>query len=169
MGCDIHAYSEAKLFRHDDPEKENGVWVSADKWTVSKYGALYGEAEPESFSGFEVGHDDEIFYKRNYSLFALLAGVRNYSGVIPLARPRGIPQDVSTQVGALASQYGDDGHNHSWLGLNDIESALSDMLITGRNELVFSDLEAIRSGLEQRRVSFGCLSRHVRIVFWFDN
>lgn len=37
----------------------------------------------------------EVDIDRNYLLFSLMAGVRNYAGVEPVAPPRGIPQDLS--------------------------------------------------------------------------
>lgn len=56
---------------------------------------------------------------RDYSLFAFLAGVRNYSGVDPISEPRGLPGDLSDEV----AEEWDDGFNYhsaSWLSLEEL-------------------------------------------------
>lgn len=52
---------------------------------------------------------------RSYRLFAFLAGIRNYSAIQPIALPRGMPVDPS-------SDYFDDQdrHSHSWLTLSEL-------------------------------------------------
>lgn len=58
MGCDIHLYVERKL---------EGRWVTCDKWSDR-----WGE-------GLKVERGDSFYRERNYSLFTILAGVRDYS------------------------------------------------------------------------------------------
>ncbi len=98
MGTDIHFYTEVK-----DGDK----WVTANKWT-DKYndGELYA---------------DEMYDGRNYSLFGMLADVRNGSGFagcdlgdgfIPIAEPRGIPGDASAEVKAEWERGGDHTPTH---------------------------------------------------------
>ncbi|MDG3006431.1 hypothetical protein [Paludisphaera mucosa] len=108
MGCDIHFYVENKV---------NGDWQSADRW------------EPSEASGHEVEPASSIHYKkrfysdRNYSLFAILADVRNGrgfagcdtgNGFVPIDDPRGLPDDVSDMVKAASDCWDGDGHSHSW-------------------------------------------------------
>ena len=52
------------------------------------------------------------FDDRSYSLFGLLAGVRNYYAVTPIDEPRGIPDDACSEV----TEYFDRGgyHSASW-------------------------------------------------------
>ena len=60
---------------------------------------------------------------RNYVLFALLAGVRNYYEFVPIAPPRGLPTDVTEETKAEADSWGSDGHSHSWLTLAEMDAA----------------------------------------------
>jgi hypothetical protein len=104
MGCDIHLYAE---------RRENGAWVSADRWSEDKY-------EPGRLT---VDYDHRLYSNRNYDLFAILADVRNgygFAGVttgvgfIPISKPRGLPKDISDQVRAEAQSWAGDGHSHSY-------------------------------------------------------
>ncbi len=57
-----------------------------------------------------------FFDWRSYNNFAFLAGIRNYSAITPIAKPRGLPDDaVETEYGA----HGGD-HSHSWLSLEEL-------------------------------------------------
>lgn len=116
MGCDIHLYVE---------RRENGQWVSADKWTEDEWMKEHypEEARPR------VHHDDRFYSGRNYDLFAILANVRNGSGfagvitgtgLIPIAMPRGVPEDVSPEYEAEVESWGSDGHSHSWLTVREL-------------------------------------------------
>jgi len=112
MGCDIHLYVERKI---------NGKWVSADKWTPDE----------EESERKVVTYDDSFYNGRNYSLFAILADVRNegtaydpndavdaeFNVIVP---PRGIPKDACSSVKAEAVVWDWDGHNHSWLTLAEL-------------------------------------------------
>lgn len=62
----------------------------------------------------------KVFNSRNYSLFGFLANIRNYSKVPPLDKPRGLPQDVSSEVLSEAEKIGSDGHSYSYLTLNEL-------------------------------------------------
>lgn len=107
MGCDIHAYVEVR----------NGdVWKSADVWTE----------EDGWFSANPTVYND-----RNYSLFAILAGVRNGVGFAgcktgegfnPISIPRGLPVDVSFEVKRCSDLWGSDGHSHSWLTIAELKA-----------------------------------------------
>ena len=108
MGCDIHFYVE---------ERRNGVWVSADVWSPCEY---------------EKGRmtlKNELYGDRNYNLFAILANVRNGygfagvptgSGFVPIAEPKGLPDDVSPEVKAESDRWNGDGHSHTWLTVREI-------------------------------------------------
>jgi hypothetical protein len=109
MGCDIHLYVE---------NRTGGKWVSVDLWSNQ-----YSEATPS------VAYDDMLYHERNYSLFSILANVRNgygFAGVptgqgfVPIAAPRGLPQDVSAEVAAVSESWGADGHSHSYLTVREI-------------------------------------------------
>ena len=88
--------------------------------------------------------------ERNYDRFAKLAGIRG-DGPEPL----GLPEDASVTARALASDWGGDGHSHSWIAL---EKALPLWLGAQRGG-------AIRElfGADEDRLA------EYRLVFWFDN
>lgn len=58
--------------------------------------------------------------RRNYDLFALMAGVRGREGITPIASPRGVPEDATALTKWDASLWGEDGHSHSWLSAHEI-------------------------------------------------
>lgn len=114
MGCDIHLFVE---------RVENGKWVSADRWTPNRYAGEEGEPD------IRIEYEDRFYTGRNYDLFGILADVRNGSGFagcdtgdgfVPISEPRGIPDDVSPEVAAESSRWGEDGHSHSWLSVQEL-------------------------------------------------
>lgn len=114
MGCDIHLYVEKRV---------EGQWVSADRWVPNEYAGEEGE------EGMEVAYESRFYSGRNYDLFAILADVRNgkgFAGIktgegfVPIADPRGLPDDVSEQIKADSDRWGIDGHSHSWLTLGEL-------------------------------------------------
>jgi hypothetical protein len=124
MGCDIHSFCE--VF---DPA--TGEWHDAgavfppDAW----------EQEHAARAGKPARNHSEPFTNRNYSVFAFLAGVRNYAHCEPIAEQRGVPQDwlaSNTPIGSEMDVYGfgspennfyewqDGYHSHSWLLLSEL-------------------------------------------------
>ena len=113
MGCDIHLYVE---------RRENDKWISADTWYPD-------EDDPERKSVYKWGpgisREAGPFYSsRNYNLFAILADVRNGrgfagcdtgDGFVPIAAPRGVPEDASPEYRQAVTDYGCVGHSHSYI------------------------------------------------------
>lgn len=157
MGCDIHSYPERKV---------DGQWMAC-----------------EGTFGTEKYPDVEPFAWRDYSVFAFLAGVRNYSDVIPITEPRGLLDDVSQYVANEYETWGCDAHTPSWLSVAELNAFDYDKSMEDRRVIrngdggctadpgdgksmtyreflgpfFFSDLaELNRIGAE-------------RVVFWFDN
>ena len=62
---------------------------------------------------------------RNYTVFALLADVRNGYGLDPIVDPRGLPKDVSKEIKDESDEWGVDGHSHSHLTLKELMVAKS--------------------------------------------
>ena len=58
---------------------------------------------------------------RDYDLFGILAGVRNYVDAAPISEPKGLPEMLSWQAKDEAEGYGSDGHFHSWLTWKEIK------------------------------------------------
>lgn len=116
MGCDIHLFVE---------RREGGTWFNADTWTPNPYHEKY----PDDEQPLEIKYEDRFYTGRNYDLFAILANVRNgygFAGVKtgagfnPIAPPRGLPADVSSEVRGEADRWGADGHSHSWFTVNEL-------------------------------------------------
>jgi len=109
MGCDIHLYTEAQKTVNDKLQ-----WINIDNWRFNPYFTDGTDGEQK----MEVKN---LYRNRNYDLFTLLAGVRDYTGATPfIADPRGIPEDASPQTKEEAQRWGGDGHTHSWLTLAEI-------------------------------------------------
>ena len=82
---------------------------------------IHTYAEKKSKDGkWELIPTVELFSERNYFLFELLAGVRSYVGLKPIASPRGIPKDVSESTRESCNEWGEDGHTPSWLSLEEL-------------------------------------------------
>ena len=75
MGCDIHMCLEVKNI--------DGQWESAEIYTKNRY---YDPVDPDEPEYVKM----DVYSERNYSLFAALAGVRDYSpGAKGISDPRG--------------------------------------------------------------------------------
>lgn len=77
---------------------------------------IHSQAERKVNGKWEIVPDIVPFDWRSYGMFAFLAGVRNYSAITPLSKPRGLPAD------AVERDDGDCGgdHSHSWLSLEEL-------------------------------------------------
>lgn len=107
MGCDIHLYVE---------RRSNRSWESVEEWELED-------------GDLNVPYVKRFYTSRNYDLFAILANVRNGRGFAdtitgegfnPISEPKGLPEDVSYQVRAVSSRWGEDGHSHSYLTLREL-------------------------------------------------
>lgn len=100
MGCDIHLYTEKRL--------KDGGWYCADHFKINPF----YKRDPNRENAYT---HISIYDDRDYSVFATLANVRNYDGIIPISEPRGLPNDVSEIVERESDDWGRDVHSHSWL------------------------------------------------------
>lgn len=145
----------------------------AERCVGNKYFAL------PAFEPFEV---------RSYSTYAFLAGVRNYSGIVPITAPRGIPIDASIDVMTANDEWGMNAHTPSWLSVSELEAFNYDvemedrryMKQTGPNS--FTGAATCEPGQGKRMTWREFLGDEFfedlrklkllgadRIVFWFDN
>jgi len=101
-------------------------------------------------------HDDS----RNYKRFAALADVRNHeSSGIEGQKPKGIPEDVSETTKYHIDEWGNDGHSHSYLSLEEAVHIFVGGKEARRNHLwKYFDIY-----LEPDEIG------QFRLVFWFDN
>lgn len=106
MGCDIHSFVEVK---------QNNKWNKIDK-------SLFPQGE---------GFTAEPFNWRSYSIFAFLAGVRNYDHCTPISELKGLPEDsehlnstIEDWMGSIVTlrKYleDDDYHSKSYLTLKEL-------------------------------------------------
>jgi hypothetical protein len=112
MGCDIHYFVEV--------QQEDNSWKTLEvpDWRNYKTHQEWEEACPKWH-----------YHHRNYSVFAVLADVRNGRGfagcdlgdpVTPIFPPRGLPADVSAETKAASDDWGRDGHSHSHLTVREL-------------------------------------------------
>jgi hypothetical protein len=109
MGCDIHVYTEVKKKVNKEEQ-----WVCADYFKKNPY---FGIDEYEK-KEWEVVN---IYRDRNYALFAVLAGVRNYGENAPIAVPKGLPDDCCPETLKEFEDWDSDGHSHSWYTLGELK------------------------------------------------
>jgi hypothetical protein len=104
MGTDIRIYAEQHV---------NGRWQFIGEMIKN----MYYEYDPEHEAPY---HPKDLYDRRNYSLFAILADVRNDEGYEYIASPRGIPDDLSPEVKSWFESFQDDAHYASWLTLEEL-------------------------------------------------
>lgn len=111
MGCDIHMYVEKKI---------DGKW----QFLPPPERELWKNQDGTSYMGADW------YWGRNYSLFAMLADVRNGYGfagvdrgekVAPIDFPRGVPSDASPEYLEIVEEWGIDGHSHQYFTLAELE------------------------------------------------
>jgi hypothetical protein len=115
MGCDIHMYVEYKkdLPIKNSKERES-KWISGDYFKMNPFNEIWDdETKLERM---------ELYGGRNYALFSTLAGVRDYTNsIVPVSKPKGIPDDCCLYVKSEYKDWGYDGHTPSWLTLKELK------------------------------------------------
>ena len=127
MGADIHFYVEKK--------QADGTWAAQAEEVPNTYykpetAPAPGERDEDGERAVDVISD--WYSGRNYSLFAILADVRNGYGfagvdtgdpVVPIDAPRGLPDDVSRTIHQQSEYWGVDGHSHSHFTVRELIDA----------------------------------------------
>lgn len=108
MGCDIHTYIEYKC--HINKEEK---WVDGNFYKKN----LYFDGIDESEKEYEIVAP---YRDRNYTLFSILAGVRNYADNKTICEPRGVPDDCCKEIRQESDGWGVDGHTHSYFTLAEL-------------------------------------------------
>jgi len=111
---------------------------------------------------------------RNYELFAFLAGVRNYDNVTPIAKDRGLPNDISDVTKLFVNQWKGDGHSYSYLEACEMEE-LEKYFENRRESICYTkyplgylfggDWSEFAKYPRERQEGL----QDVRFIFWFDN
>lgn len=128
MGCDIHIYVERKTENGWEAAQGINPWIAKYKEYASDArdrGEYDRAAELEKhvveMEANELWvYEGWIYKNRSYALFAMLADVRNNYNYKPICQPKGLPADISDVVRREADRWGDDGHSHSWLTLQEL-------------------------------------------------
>lgn len=118
MGCDIHIYTEARRTVNNELK-----WVNVDNWRINPY---YDKTDPDGDeSRLQI---QKIHGGRDYSLFAILANVRNYDeGNQFICEPKGLPEDISAPTKHEAEVWEGDGHSHSYFTLKELKDYVKTM------------------------------------------
>lgn len=133
MGCDIHTFTEGK--RTVNNEKE---WVNVDYWQINPYRGEEGEPDMNI---------KEVYWRRNYNLFANLANVRNYHDNKVISEPKGMPKNMHSKTKEEVDRWGADGHSHSWLTLKELKDFYKENGITKHEGLMHpEDAERVDKG-----------------------
>lgn len=171
MGTDIHAHFE--IFQADQ-------WVRVQVLPdIKNWDDLTQEEE-------QAHWNLPLFMDRDPELFAVLAGVNNHFGIQPIMPPRGIPEDLSTDVRVLwvEAHRWSEVHTPSWLLLQELldfdwsqalpvtnkENTLEKRWIRPSWDTyadLVEDSKFITRGLPEL-LSMVSDPRHLRMVFWFD-
>lgn len=122
--------------------------------------------------------DEGLMGNRNYTLFAILADVRNYDREAkPITLPRDIPSDCSEPIRKEYKLWGVDGHSHSYFTLAELQSALPNYSDQFEHDVLQNFTEALE--LHTRTVLaplamfddnyMATQANNIRTIFWFDN
>ncbi len=121
-------------------------------------------------------HYGHPYVNRNYSLFALLADVRNDGEIKPISKPKGLPVDPSIVTELAYKTYSSDWHSISWLSAEEIVRAEEQWGKHGWKDQqgfehhLFGYLEGNSwAGFYKYPESRPKWIEDVRWVFWFDN
>lgn len=107
MGCDIHSFAERRV---------------GDKY--------------ETATGRMFKEGSEPFGWRCYGMFGFLAGVRNCSAVTPIAKARGLPDDMSEGAREEYEAWEGDAHSASWLSMAELTAFDYDQMTEDRRVTV---------------------------------
>ncbi|MBY9077166.1 hypothetical protein KIH86_09370 [Paenibacillus sp. HN-1] len=133
MGCDIHLLVEKKIDGKwqavkgvNEPEIEECKGY-IEKCKERGQSAAYSERRLEEL---RQGTYDYLYEGRHYLLFEVLAGVRAGHDLVPVAVPKGLPEDISPEAKESTEGWGADGHSHSWLTAGELNAYNWDQTIT---------------------------------------
>lgn len=168
MGCDIHMYVEYKITSRDD-----AIWRCGDYFKVRN--PLSEELNLKRVA---------LYGNRNYTLFAVLADVRNSDYLDYIAEPKGLPHDATEYVKREYRAWGNDAHSCSYFALRELIEYHNEHKPV--DELGYDILKPLIDRLKQRADELGVIwdfewsnsltrevaykkANNIRIVFWFDN
>jgi len=120
-------------------------------------------------NGSWVNLNSDLGVDRCYTLFAILADVRNYDNNIPINQAKGIPADASKQYLDAVEDKGSYGHSHSYLTLQEILDYLPDAKVKYSGMISKDQAEKLDAG--ELPTSWSQSTNAPDYVYreWFDN
>lgn len=106
-------------------------------------------------------HYAQLYIGRDYTLFGLMAGVRN-TNVTPISQPKGIPDDITVITRISLNDWSVDGHTHSYLNGEEIRKLATLHLMEDFGYFFDWDWS---DWLRHKSTEV----EDIRFVFWFDN
>lgn len=175
MGCDIHFWVEKKV---------DGKWVTAEDEVMTPCESCSGTGindfnNLQCFRCDGVGKKDSLDYSdRSYSIFSILANVRNKKEgecgyLTPISEPRGIPQDSRVfEIYNQDREWGHSGSTHTLKQLKEYDwyKRVAGGMYDGNThadagaQFYYKTIPALE---KLARIYGG--TENVRIVFFFDN
>lgn len=88
-----------------------------------------------------------VYTGRSYTLFSILADVRNYNGIKPIANLRGIPDDCCKETLKDYKDWEMDSHSATWYTLRELENYLRENPKTKHSGMItLEQSEALNRG-----------------------
>lgn len=127
---DDYRHWAAKARERGEEDRAKHLEEQADQMERGTYQGI-SDGDTETFLEYDAPeiYKDWVWNGRNYNLFAILANVRNGRGFAgiktgegfnPIAKPKGLPADVSEYVKGRSASWDGDGHSHSWHTVADL-------------------------------------------------
>jgi hypothetical protein len=158
MGTDIHMWVETRE-NADSPWKldDRKIWPYPyfDKDRPANVLETYGEPGTEGYWEYISNPEftEHPYERRNYTLFGVLANVRNGTGfagceigrwVEPIARPKGFPEDASPEMRKIYDEEFE--HTATWLSLRELVEYQWDQAYSYTGVLSEAQYEALKNG-----------------------
>lgn len=153
-----------KFFKGDKPNSKLEEYV-INKFLVDVFSDNWTEIN--GLGKLPDPRTDQPYNGRNYTLFGVLAGVRDTYMHMISDELRGLPIDVSKEISDLSDDWDVDGHSHNHLYLDEI-------INSEYYKMSDDELDDIGLGTHFFRYTVNSLleigdTKGIRIVFWFDN
>lgn len=192
MGCDIHMCLEYRP-RHNEYIEGTKQWVTTrGQWTSADLFRKPTLNEREIFGETREYVMSDVYSDRNYALFSLLAGVRDYDMPINMDSviSHGTPNDCCTEVAEELNRWNSCGHTYRYCTLDqlidwyDKYSAYQPKIASEQFEPAIEGLHTLIDSIENQLDRL-CIIwkfefenptqltkdkiKDVRVVFWFDD
>lgn len=111
---------------------------------------------------------DKVGSERDYTLFGILAGVRD-ERVAPVSELKGVPEDASIVVKAEVKSWEGDGHSHTWLSATEMKQAYKEYVKIVKRTWLDEGMDSSVYQLYLYGDWDSNVFADVRMVIWFDN